>query len=158
MNVHPRPACATPCPTCPFRKDSTPGVLGGASVWKFLGQVAGPFLLTCHSHYKSDTPDWKLKAMQAPQCAGAASFRTNLNSLYPEQRFDPSGPLALGPANPDILPSPEAFLAHHSEPGHYSGGTIAPLTLDYLVSLELQEALELQRGGFPAIHKIQRKD
>ena len=38
MNQHTKP-----CKTCPFRRDCTPGELGGSSVETFIGQAFGAF-------------------------------------------------------------------------------------------------------------------
>lgn len=97
------------CKQCAFRRDITPGALGGSEPEVYIGQTNGPFFIPCHTHYSSDTPDWKAKAMQAPQCAGSRIFRANIENM--------NHPSLLGlEANHEGVFSSEAeFVAHHKQ-------------------------------------------
>lgn len=98
-----------PCKECAFRRDITPGALGGADPEVFIGQANGPFYIPCHCFYKSDTPDWKDKAMQAPQCAGSRVFRANIDNVnHPSL-------LGLEADHETVFSSPAEFIAHHRQ-------------------------------------------
>ncbi|MEG2989819.1 MAG: hypothetical protein RR818_00615 [Citrobacter sp.] len=99
----------TPCAECAFRRDITPGALGGSPAETYVGQTNGPFYIPCHSHYKSDTPDWKDKAMEAPQCAGSRVYRANIgmHPLFPEQLLGMEADPVL------VFASHAEFVAHH---------------------------------------------
>ncbi len=103
-----------PCAACPWRRDSKPGGLGSKEPTEtFIGQVYGPFYLPCHCGYPRDgsDPDWKEKALKAPQCAGAAIFRANIgvSRHLPEQ-------LHRLPADPaKVFETAEEFTAHHKK-------------------------------------------
>ena len=98
------------CPDCPFSRSVTPGALGGSHPFVYLGQAAGPFVLPCHKHCDFADPDWKAKAINTPQCAGAAIFRANIGvaDLLPEQIHK------MSPNHETVFSSPEEFLMHHA--------------------------------------------
>jgi hypothetical protein len=101
----------TPCGSCPWRRTTTPGQLGGSSPVTYLGQVNGAFWLPCHSFTDYNDPKWRDNTAK-PQCAGAATFRTNIQW----QGFGTSAAKILHtlPANTEIVfASNEEFLAHH---------------------------------------------
>lgn len=101
--------CKTPCAECAFRRDIAPGALGGSAPEVYVGQTNGPFYIPCHSHYKSDTPDWKDKAMQAPQCAGSRVFRANIgNENHPSL-------LGMDSDHETVFSSQAEFVAHHKQ-------------------------------------------
>lgn len=98
----------TPCAECAFRRDITPGALGGSPPEVYVGQTNGPFYIPCHSHYSSDTPDWKDRAMQAPQCAGSRVYRANIGDTgIPEQL------IGMKPDPVLVFASHAQFVAHH---------------------------------------------
>lgn len=97
----------TPCKECAFRRDITPGALGGSAPEVYVGQTNGPFYIPCHCHYDSTDENWKEKAMQAPQCAGSRIYRANIGSLMPES-------ITGLPADPvKVFSSHAEFVAHH---------------------------------------------
>lgn len=98
-----------PCNECAFRRDITPGALGGSAPEVYVGQTNGPFYIPCHSHYSSDTPDWKDKAMEAPQCAGSRVYRANIgmSPMFPDQL------LGLDADPVKVFASHAEFVAHH---------------------------------------------
>lgn len=98
-----------PCKECAFRRDSTPGFLGGSPTETFVGQVFGPFVIPCHCACDFEDPNWKDKVFETPQCAGTAIFRANLglDRVLPQQ-------LHKLPADHDLVFSnPAEFMAHH---------------------------------------------
>lgn len=96
-----------PCATCPFRKSSTPGHLGGSPAHTFIGQVNGPFYIPCHSTIDYSDPEWnKSKAMAVPHCAGAAIFRANTGT--PEVAG-----VKIDADKETVFASHAEFLAHH---------------------------------------------
>jgi len=68
----------TPCATCPFRKDSKRGELGGSPAHVFIGQAFGKFYIPCHTHIDYTNPNWR-HDVSVPQCAGAGMFRKKIN-------------------------------------------------------------------------------
>lgn len=98
-----------PCKECAFSRSITPGALGGSEPEVYIGQTNGPFYIPCHCHYSSDTPDWKDRAMQAPQCAGSRIFRANIG-----KENHPSL-LGLEADHESVFSSPAEFIAHHRE-------------------------------------------
>lgn len=123
-----------PCPTCPFRRDVKPGELGGSPIGMFIGQVNGPFWLPCQTCTNYDDPNWK-SDYSKPQCAGAATFRSNMG-----WRGSPS--LALLPPDRTLVFGNFAeFVAHHCEMG--IGDALYALALtkpDELTRAELKKA------------------
>lgn len=118
-------AVAKPCPACPFTRTSKPGHLGNSPAPAFVVQAAGPFTLPCHAHCDFDDPDWRAKAPQTPQCAGAASFRTH---IFGEGGIASDGKMRKLPdaipmraADPNVFQRPSEFVAHHMQmhPTHF---------------------------------------
>jgi hypothetical protein len=108
------------CPQCPFRRDITPGYLGGSPVGKYIGQIIGPFILHCHMHYQDK--DYKsqqekgIKLMVTkPQCAGAAIFRANMKitDRMPEVLH------RLPEDHKTCFSNPPEFMAHHERISMY---------------------------------------
>lgn len=99
---------STPCPDCPFSRTCRPGALGGSSPFVYIGQAHAPFALPCHMHCNFSDPDWKAKAGEVAQCAGAAIYRTHVGVA---QWMPPEMPRM--PANPVVFSSPSEFVAHH---------------------------------------------
>jgi hypothetical protein len=101
-----------PCPQCPFRRDSRAGYLGGTSPAGFIGQAHGPFALPCHMHGDFTPQDRHGKAMDAPQCAGAAAYRAAYPANFPDH---PPLPARLkSEPHPDVFAHPAEFYAHHA--------------------------------------------
>ena len=99
-----------PCPSCPWRRDVTPGTLGGSPAETFIGQAHGAFPLPCHCRTDFSDPEWRLKAINSPQCAGAAIYRANTGVA-------PSLPDFIHHLPADrttVFAAPEEFLAHHN--------------------------------------------
>lgn len=102
-----------PCKECAFRRDITPGALGGSPPETYIGQAYAPFAIPCHCHCDFDDPDWKKKAGpgETPQCAGVAVFRANIGAHG-------KLPAVLTPLEPDfktVFGNPVEFLAHHKQ-------------------------------------------
>lgn len=98
-----------PCRECAFSRSVTPGALGGSEPEVYIGQTNGPFYIPCHCHYKSDTPDWKEKALKAPQCAGSRIFRANIDNMnHPSL-------LGLEADHEAVFSTPAEFVAHHKQ-------------------------------------------
>lgn len=100
----------TPCKDCPFMATTKPGALGGSTPETYMGQVHGPFVLPCHKHCDFDDPNWREKALETPQCAGAAMFR---KSMGISERL-PAVLHSLDPVGP-VLDTPVKFYAHHKK-------------------------------------------
>lgn len=100
----------TPCPSCAFRRDITPGALGGSTPETFIGQAHGPFQIPCHTHYgERSYSEVHAQCEAIPQCAGAAIYRANVGvaEALPEQ-------LHQLPADKQLVfASPAEFIAHH---------------------------------------------
>ena len=99
------------CKSCPFSRTCTPGELGGSPITTYLGQIAGPFFLPCHSieNYKGNNEtihDCKVGG----QCAGTAVFRANIgvDSMMPDA-------LLHLPAlsDPNVFATLPEFIKHH---------------------------------------------
>lgn len=118
-----------PCPECPFRKDVTPGTLGGTPAASYIGQAHGPFTLPCHMHCDFTDPDWKAKAKDTPQCAGALAFRTHIGVA---DRMPAAMPRM--PANEQVFADEYEFLAHHlGRPIEYVKAHVSPETFEALL-------------------------
>lgn len=98
-----------PCKECAFRRDITPGALGGSEPEVYVGQTNGPFYIPCHCHYDSDSDDWKDKAMQAPQCAGSRVYRANIGIETHTSL------LGLEADHEGVFSSHAEFIAHHRQ-------------------------------------------
>jgi len=99
----------TPCPECPWSRGVKPGALGGSPPEVYIGQAAGHYVLPCHKHCDFSDPNWRVKAIDTPQCAGAAIFRANIGI----DGYMPSKIHRL-PANPvDVFATSAEFLAYH---------------------------------------------
>jgi hypothetical protein len=99
----------TPCATCPFRRTTEPGYLGGSPTQTYVGQTEAGFMIACHSCINYDDPDWKEKASvygNVGQCAGAAIFRSNIEKPRPAL-------LTLPPNTDIVFASYAEFVAHH---------------------------------------------
>lgn len=99
-----------PCHDCAFRRDSTPGHLGGSEAEVYIGQIHGPFYIPCHMTYARDH-EWREKLDQTGGCAGAAVFRANLgvdNYLAGLANFH-----RLPADHAHVFSSSEEFMAHH---------------------------------------------
>lgn len=98
--------CRKPCAECPFSRKTTRGALGGAGPTTFIGQVHGPFLLSCHMDpgYEKDR-----RSPELLQCAGAATFRANIGvaPLMPKEL------MSLPADTEHVFATPTEFLAHH---------------------------------------------
>jgi len=99
-----------PCPDCPYSREVAPGALGGSSPLIYIGQAAGPFVLPCHKHCDFDDPNWKLKAINTPQCAGAAIFRANIGV----DKFMPDVIHKLPADRERVFATSAEFLAYHT--------------------------------------------
>jgi hypothetical protein len=100
------------CPKCPFNRDTEPGYLGGSGPEVYIGQIGGPFYLPCHEHYDFENdPNWRQKACDGPQCAGAAIFRTHVG-VAP---LMPPGIATLPANHAKVFSSFAEFLAHHGK-------------------------------------------
>lgn len=103
MKQHTRPR-----KTCPFRRDSTPGELGGSPVETFVGQTYGAFWIPCHELLDYSDPNWR-EQYHVSQCAGAAIYRAN---CHPEIGR-PEALLKLPKDTDVVFASPAEFIAHH---------------------------------------------
>jgi hypothetical protein len=103
---------AAPCKECPFSKDIEPGALGGSPVETYIGQAIGPFILPCHMACDFSDPHWKQKAINTPQCAGAAHFRANIGvaEMLPSQ-------IHKLPESEKSFANLAEFVAHHLRTG-----------------------------------------
>lgn len=102
-----------PCHDCAFRRDSTPGNLGGSPALTYIGQAVGPFIVPCHMTYPEGTDlskrEHREKSLEWPQCAGMAVFRANVGvaHMLPDM-------IHKLPADHELVFSTFAeFLAHH---------------------------------------------
>lgn len=98
--------CTTPCKECPFARHVEPGMTGGSNPAVYIGQVIGPFLLSCHMDpdYEKDRRSPKLR-----QCAGAAIFRSNVGVDHLMPTF-----LHHLPSDEEkVFSNPAELLAHH---------------------------------------------
>lgn len=100
-----------------------------------MGQTNGPFYIPCHSHYKSDTPDWKERAMQAPQCAGSRVFRANIgNENHPSL-------LGMEADHELVFSSQAEFVAHHRQISvPEAERQLETITPDTWTKIEIQKA------------------
>lgn len=100
--------CRKPCAECPYSRTTSPGCTGGSHPAVFVGQAAGPFLLSCHMDpaYKADPRSTALL-----QCAGAATFRANMGW----SGMMPASLLALPADTQAVFASPAELIAHHQE-------------------------------------------
>lgn len=96
-----------PCSTCPFRRDSTPGELGGSPVETFIGQTFGAFWIPCHECIDYSDPNWR-EQYEKGQCAGTAIYRAN---CHPANR--PPELLKLPADTELVFSTPAEFMAHH---------------------------------------------
>jgi hypothetical protein len=127
--------CIKPCKGCPFRRDITPGALGGGVVETYIGQAFGPFVLPCHS---ASDYDPRTTTAADPQCAGAAIFRANVGvaGLMPKGIHSlPADPVA-------VFADAAEFIAHHTGADPY---TVEAVLEHYTPQQML--AAELRRQG-----------
>jgi hypothetical protein len=100
-----------PCAKCPFKRTTESGYLGGSPVYRFIGQIYGPFWLPCHAtdSYKHDKFD-----TQNLQCAGAGIFRGNVNAGEQFSDRVMASLLILPPDTETVFGSYEEFFMHHT--------------------------------------------
>ena len=67
-----------PCQECPFNKTLPTPFSGGSPPEVYIGQICGPFLLSCHMDPEYDPGPENLGQLTITQCAGAAIFRANV--------------------------------------------------------------------------------
>jgi hypothetical protein len=68
-------------------------------------------VLPCHLHCDFKDPNWKVDAVNTPQCAGAAIFRANVGVA----QFLPPALHKLPKDHEAVFSSPEEFYAHHTK-------------------------------------------
>lgn len=109
---HEQPTCTsqhkTPCPECPWRRNSAPGWLGASQPGEFLAQSDAKLRMPCHSVVNYTDPNWKDKANNAHQCAGRAIFQAN-RAQHPGD-----GNLKLPADHKAVFTRPHEFVAHHT--------------------------------------------
>ncbi len=138
-------AVANPCPECPFNRSVKPKALGGSSVYTYVGQIYGPFVIACHMHIDFQDPAWRdvTKYAQTPQCAGAAIIRANVG-------VDVLMPDAIPRAAPNrttVFSNIVEFVAHHHETTIMSARRIlTPKMITELVQTQIDRA---KRGEAP---------
>ena len=107
-----RPVAKEPCNECPFRRNSVPGWLGGASVEEYIRGAHNEANTPCHvgPGFRSGDP-----ARMRP-CSGMAHFR---NAVCKTPRSGPAADavMAVG-TSPDVFSSDAEFRAHHDTPEH----------------------------------------
>lgn len=100
MNQH-----TSPCKDCPWNRNVQPGELGGSPAETYVGQAVLNFWLPCHSstNYAAKESD----VNKVCQCAGAATFRTNIGVQVPPQL------LQLPKDTEKVFSTLAEFYAHH---------------------------------------------
>ncbi len=88
-----------PCGDCPWRRDAVRGWLGGHKPMDWILSAIGDGIIHCHT--KKGDPH--------PQCAGAATFRTNV-SKRPRDR----SALLLPKDTKRVFGDPKEFIEYHS--------------------------------------------
>lgn len=128
----------TPCPQCPFRKESAPGYLGAAGAQEFLDATLYEAEMPCHMAINYSDRDWKENQYPtADLCVGAVQFLNNWMKL-PRSRKLADACREVG-ENDKIMSSPEEFMerhdndmnrmyidAHNQEPEVQRGNTSRP--------------------------------
>lgn len=99
-----------PCKECAFRRDISPGALGGSSPLVYIGQTHAPFQIPCHKACDFSDPNWREASMEVSQCAGSAVFRANLGI-----RNLPEALQRLPQDHNTVFSSAAEFLAHHQK-------------------------------------------
>jgi hypothetical protein len=130
----------TPCPGCAFRRDITPGALGGGTPEQFIGQAHGPFQIPCHAHYgERSYSEVHAECEEIPQCAGAAIYRANVGvaEALPAQ-------LHKLPADKEnVFATPAEFIAHHHQVPDVKWVEIAMeqsgMTVERMVRIEMRK-------------------
>lgn len=126
-----------PCATCPFARTTAPGTLGGSPVETYIGQVHGPFVLPCHCAVNYDDPQWREKAIDTPQCAGAAIFRANVGAAAKM----PAAIHKLPGGHPNVFSNEAEFVAHHKGvPYEDADRALKFIGTDFLLNRELERA------------------
>lgn len=135
---------AAPCGSCPFTRTSQPGNLGGSPVEVYIGQTHGPFVLPCHCACNFDDPNWKDKALDTPQCAGAAIFRANIGVAA---ELPPA--LHTLPADYErVFSDAEEFVAHHLDISYGRAAVLLAQTPpETLLRRELRKFGEMQAAN-----------
>ncbi|MGL6094209.1 MAG: hypothetical protein ACRC7O_00220 [Fimbriiglobus sp.] len=98
-----------PCSDCPFTRACSPGVTGGIPLESLLGRVHGPFWVPCYQAARW-RPNGEITNTDAPQCAGAAKYRSNVglgNKM-------PAAILFYNGDTEAVFAGPEEFVAHHA--------------------------------------------
>lgn len=96
-----------PCATCPFKRTTKPGTLGGSPTQVYVGQTEGGFAIPCHERIDYNDPNWRQTFLDVGQCAGAAIFRSNIGKASPRTAL-------VLPADPEtVFASHAEFVAHH---------------------------------------------
>lgn len=96
-----------PCGTCPFSRKVEAGKLGGSGPAAYIGQIHAGMWLPCHTGVNFDDPQWRVD-FTAPQCAGAAMFRTAVAATVTPH-------ILRLPVTEAVFNSEAEFLAHHCQ-------------------------------------------
>jgi hypothetical protein len=121
--------CApTVCAECPFRKDSTPGYLGGYTPEMYMEVTFSPASIACHKYLNRG-----LELDQQKHCTGLSAFRAQnghiasvivpmavpgkeefvVNMVTPTLAHESTQKIG---SHPDlILETPEDFIEHHKK-------------------------------------------
>lgn len=86
-----------PCTDCPWRRDSLPGWLGGASSSEWVRAAHGEDKVPCHVHGNV-------------QCAGLAVYRANTAKSCRDSSI-----IKLPKDKTSVFASPAEFINHHTK-------------------------------------------
>lgn len=122
-----------PCATCPFSRKVQAGKLGGSGPAAYIGQIHAGMWLPCHAGVNFDDPQWRVD-FTAPQCAGAAMFRTAVGSK-------PSPHMLRLPTTNAVFDSEAEFVAHHCQVTEAEAETaLTSMTPAMMAEYELSKA------------------
>lgn len=107
-----KPAPHSPCRECPFRRDATPGYLGGYTPEMYMDIVRSPASIACHLSNGFQTREIETQH----HCYGAAAFRANIGHVcqmdgIPTHAHEST--MRVGSDNVTFLGTDAEFIAHH---------------------------------------------
>lgn len=100
---------AKPCNECPWLRTSRPGYLGPVTAQEWINTAHSEAVIACHQTIKYNGQD----VSEMRQCAGAATFRTN---VFKSPRH-PNIATSDEPDRETVFGNNKEFLDHHEVSG-----------------------------------------
>lgn len=103
--------CGSPCPACPWRKDSVRGHLGAATPMEFVSTAESEAAMPCHLTVNYEDPEWRWSILTAPRCRGRDIYWAN------RLKVSRAGGIPKVPRSDEVFSTAQEFVTHHTISG-----------------------------------------